>query len=110
MKKKAWIGSIALICVALFLVGFGSRAEMLTPKDAPAHKGKWVGRTTFGSFGSAQAGDDTVTEIEIYNDTLPLEGKITFLVLPRRVWADLPSSIQGGPTGQGAVVQFKKAG
>jgi hypothetical protein len=117
MKKRVWYGSLVLFLVAVVSVSWlcftprvdcASRPEILTPKDASALKGKWVGRTQFGSFGSAQAATDTVTELEITNDTLPMEGKITFLVLPRDVWRDLPASIQGGPTGQGAVVQFKK--
>jgi hypothetical protein len=117
MKKRVCYGGIVLIFVAVLSASWlcipsrvdcASRPEVMTPKDAPALKGKWVGRTQFGSFGSAEAGGDTVTELEITNDTLPLEGKITFLVLPRDVWKDLPSGIQGGPTGQGAVVLFKK--
>jgi hypothetical protein len=80
----------------------------LTLKDLPSLKGKWVGRTIFGSFESSAGGQETPTELEIYNDTLPIEGTITFLTLPRYIWDDLPPGIKGGPTGQGAVIPFKK--
>jgi hypothetical protein len=85
-----------------------SRPEVMTQKDASTLKGTWTGRTQFGSSGSSTAASDTVTELEITNDTFPLEGKITFLTLPRNIWMDLPADIKGGPTGQGAVVPFKK--
>jgi hypothetical protein len=117
MKKRVCYGSIVLFLVSVLSISWlclasrvdcASRPEVMTQKDGPALKGKWVGRTLFGSFGSSEAAGDTVTELEIYNDTFPLEGKITFLTLPRNIWMDLPSDIKGGPTGQGAVVPFKK--
>jgi hypothetical protein len=117
MKKRVCYGSIVLFVVAVLSVSWmcfaprvdaASRPELMTPKDVSALKGKWVGRTHFENLQGGEVGGAEVTELEIYNDTLPLEGKITFLVLPRRVWTDLPMSVQGGPTGQGAVVPFKK--
>jgi|GEM_PF-2899355 len=117
MKKKVCCGSIALFVVTILSVTWmcfapdadsASRPELLTPKDVSALKGKWVGRTHFENIESGETGGAEATELEIYNDTLPLEGKISFLVLPRRVWVELPMGIQGGPTGQGAVVPFKK--
>ena len=106
MKKDIYHRIVILLFISVMLVGCAG-AVILTPNDVPTLKGKWVGKTVFGSFGSAQAGGETLTEIEIYNDTLPIEGKITFLNLPRRVWDDLPPGIKGGQTGQGAVIPFK---
>lgn len=102
MKKETGQGKVILLIVAAMLVGCAGGPVIMTSKDLPSLKGKWVGRTVFGS------GEDTKTELEIYGETVPIEGKITFLTLPRRIWDDLPPGIKGGPTGQGAEVPFKK--
>jgi hypothetical protein len=106
MKKDICHRIVVLLFVSAMLAGCASPVIM-TSNDVPTLKGKWVGKTVFGSFGSAQVGGEILTEMEIYNDILPIEGKITFLTLPRRVWDDLPQGIKGGPTGQGAVIPFK---
>ena len=106
MKKDICCKIVILFFVSAMLVGCASPVIM-TSNDVPTLKGKWVGKTVFGSFGSAEAGGETLTEMEIYNNTIPIEGKITFLTLPRRVWDDLPPGIKSGQTGQGAVIPFK---
>ena len=102
MKRETCQGMVILLIVAAVLVGCAGGPVIMTSKDLPSLKGKWVGRTVFGS------GEDTKTELEIYGETVPIEGKITFLTLPRRIWDEIPPSIKGGPTGQGAAVPFKK--
>jgi len=102
MKKETGRGMIILLIAVAMLVGCAGGPVIMTSKDLPSLKGKWVGRTVFGS------GEDTQTELEIYGETVPIEGKITFMTLPRRIWDEIPPGIKGGPTGQGAAVQFKK--
>ena len=103
MKKRICQGMLMLLIVGAMLAGC---ASVPVPIDLPSLKGKWVGRTIFGNLESA-AGGETQTELEIYGETLPIEGRIAFLALPSRIWNDLSPGIQSGPTGQGAVVPFK---
>ncbi len=102
MKKETGRGMIILLIVTAMLVGCAGGPVMMTSKDLPSLKGKWVGRTVFGS------GEDTKTELEIYGETVPIEGKITFQTLPRGIWDQIPPGIKGGTAGQGAEVPFKK--
>lgn len=95
---------VILLMVAAMLAGCAGRPVIMTSKDLPSLKGKWVGRTVFGSVER----EDAKTELEIYGETVPIEGKITFLTLPMRIWGDLPPGIKSGPIGQGAEVPFKK--
>ena len=94
MKKETAQGMVMLLIVAVMLVGCAGGPVIMTSKDLPSLKGIWVGRTVFES---AVGMGDTQTEMEIYGETLPLEGKITFLTLPRRIWDDLPPGYQGWP-------------
>jgi len=102
MKKGTCQGMVILLIVGAMSLVFAAGPVIMTSKDLPSLKGKWVGRTAF------EGGESTKTELEIYGETVPMEGKITFLTLPKRIWDDVPPDIKGGPTGQGAVVPFKK--
>jgi hypothetical protein len=77
MKKIVFLGAFVLI----ILVGLASYAAMTKEPISEGNlsdlKGKWEGWRTL-------RGRDLRTELEIYNDTLPLKGKFLFHDLQRK--------------------------
>ena len=59
MKKGICQGMFILFVVGAMSVVFAAGPVIMTSKDLPSLKGKWVGRTAFGS------GEGTKTELEI---------------------------------------------
>jgi len=74
MKKTIFLGCMGLLFGLMALVSYAAMTkESLSPNNASDLKGKWEGWRT-GPVGGSK---NLRTELEIYNDTLPLKGKLT---------------------------------
>jgi len=87
MKK-----TICLLAVVLMIASVAFAAAKITAKDLPALKGTWTGSLDFGMVG-AQAGSTACT-LEILNDKVPVQGKLTLSNVPDFVASGL--GIQAG--------------
>jgi hypothetical protein len=84
MKKAIFLGCMGLLFVFMALASYaGMTKESLSPSNVSDLKGKWEGWRT-GPVGATGLG----TELEIYNDTVPLKGKITYHDVKRRGMRD----------------------
>ena len=80
MKKVIFSGCIILIFVSMVLMSYAAmKKEPISSSNFSDLKGKWEGWRTGGV--SAQ---NLRTELEIYNDTPPFKGKLTFHDVQRR--------------------------
>ena len=82
MKKM-----ISLLAIALMIASVAFAAAKITAKDLPALKGTWTGSLDFGMVG-AQAGSTACT-LEILNDKVPVQGKLTLSNVPDFVASQL---------------------
>ncbi len=84
MKKAIFLGFMGLLFTSIALVSYAAMTkEALTPSNVSDLKGKWEGWRT------GQGGTTGLrTELEIYNDTVPLKGKITYHDVRRRGMKD----------------------
>ncbi len=80
-----------LIAVVLMLASVAFAAK-ITTKDLAGLKGTWVGSLDFGMVGG-QGGSSPCT-LEILNDTVPVQGKLTLSNVPNFVASGL--GIQAG--------------
>ncbi len=71
---------ICLLAIALMIASVAFAAAKITVKDLPALKGTWTGMLDFGMVG-AQAGS-TACALEILNDKVPLQAKLTLSNVP----------------------------
>jgi hypothetical protein len=75
---------ICLTAVVLMVVSVAFAAEMkmkkIAAKDLPGLKGNWVGMLDFGMVGG-QAANSNCT-LEILNDKIPVQAKLTVLNVP----------------------------
>jgi len=84
MKGTIFLGCMGLLFALMVVVSYAAMTkESLSPNNVSDLKGKWEGWRT-GAVGAA----GLRTELEIYNDTLPLKGKITFHDVKRRGMKD----------------------
>ena len=72
---------ICLIVIALMVASVALAAEKITAKDLAGLKGTWVGSLDFG-MGDGR-GDATACTLEILNDTVPVQAKLTLWNVPR---------------------------
>jgi len=73
MKRMIFSGSIILVLVSMVLVSYAEMQKIAISKNNLADlKGKWVGSRNVGP------GRDINTELEISNDSLPVQCKFTF--------------------------------
>ena len=78
MKRIIFSGCIILLLVSIVFVGYAEMQKIAISKDNLADlKGKWVGSR------SGRTGTSLNTDLEISNDSLPVEGKITFYDVQR---------------------------
>lgn len=78
MKKIVFGGVFFQICILIALVSSASMTkEPISEGNLSDLRGKWAGWRTV-------SGGNYRTEMEIYNDTLPLKGKFIFYDLQRR--------------------------
>jgi hypothetical protein len=72
MKKIIFLWSVVLLIISMTLVGYAKMEKTAISKGNLADlKGKWLGTRTFGP------GRDLNTDLEILNDTLPVQTKFT---------------------------------
>ena len=106
MKKLICLVGIGVFFVSMVLAGCASLQMQKTPvtkSNLSTLKGKWEGWTTFSSFQS----NPVLTTMEINNDTVPVQGKITLNNLPDRVAALFPASAV--TAGNNAIIDFNNA-
>jgi hypothetical protein len=106
MKKLICLVGVGVLFVSMVLAGCASvqmQKTAVTKSDLSALKGKWEGWTTFASF---QA-NPVLTILEINNDTVPVQGKITLNNLPQGVAARFPADAK--TAGNNVIVDFKNA-
>ena len=73
MKKIIFLWGVILLIVSMALVGYAKMEKIAISKDNLAElKGEWIGSRTIGP------GTVKNTDLEILNDTLPLQVKLTF--------------------------------
>ncbi len=72
----------------------------LTLNNAPGLKGQWFGTAVY------RTGETAPALMEVYNDTVPIEGKISITSVPVRVQDRIPPGM-GGPSGT-AAIDFRK--
>ena len=83
---------VCLIAIVLMIASVAFAAAKITAKDLAGLKGTWTGTLDFGMVG-AQAGSTACT-LEILNDTVPVQGKLTLSSVPDFVASGL--GIQAG--------------
>lgn len=84
MKRTIFLGCMGLLFALMVVVSYAAMTKVpISTSDLPDLKGKWEGWRT-GAVGGA----GLRTELEIYNDTLPLKGKITYHDVKRRGMKD----------------------
>jgi len=73
MKKIIFLWGVILLIISMALVGYAKMEKIAISKDNLADlKGEWIGSRTIGP------GTVKNTDLEILNDTLPLQVKLTF--------------------------------
>jgi hypothetical protein len=87
MKIRIWLAGCGLLLVSALGVACGPvQKTIITKSDLPTLKGTWSGWTIF----SSAQNNPVLTTLEINNDTVPLQGKITLSNLPPGVASLLP--------------------
>jgi hypothetical protein len=76
MKKIIFLSAIALLCASMVF------AAGITKKDLAGLKGTWSGEV------SSVGGQGCVANLEIMNDTVPVEAKITVSNIPMQTQKD----------------------
>jgi hypothetical protein len=73
MKRMIFSGCIILVFASMVLVSYAAMTKQpITVKDLPDLKGKWTGSRVGGG------GTRLNTDLEISNDSLPVQGKFIF--------------------------------
>ncbi len=79
MKRLIFSGFIMLLLVSMAIVSYAAWQKIAISQSNLADlKGKWVGNRTIGT------GQKLNTDLEISNDTLPVQGKFIFYDVQRR--------------------------
>jgi hypothetical protein len=105
MKKTVCFKGVLLLLSLLILAGCATLSQKpertpLTLDSVPGLKGQWFGTAVY------LTGETVPTLMEIYNDTVPIEGKINMTSVPVRVQDRIPAGM-GGSSGT-AVIEFRK--
>ena len=101
MKKVFCLVSIGLFFVSMVMMSCApGQKTIITKSNLPTLKGNWEGWTTPDS---SQASSIRTT-LEIYNDTIPLQGKITLINLPEPVAFALAAEAK--TAGNNAIINF----
>jgi hypothetical protein len=77
MKKIICLTAVVLMVVS---VAFAAGKMQIAAKDLPGLKGTWVGMLDFGTVGDQVASSNCT--LEILNDTVPVQAKLTVLNVP----------------------------
>ena len=101
MKKVFGLMGISLFFVSMVMMSCApGQKTIITKSNLPTLMGRWEGWTTFDSF---QAMSITTT-LEIFNDTIPLQGRITLINLPEPVAFAFPADAK--TAGNNAIINF----
>jgi hypothetical protein len=101
VKKVICLVGIGLLFVSMVMMGCATRQKtIITKSNLSTLMGKWEGWTTFGSVPALTV----MTTLEIYGDTIPLQGKITFIHLPDSVAFAFPADAK--TAGDNAIINF----
>ncbi len=101
MGKVIRFVGISLLLVSIVWMGCSSvktKPTTITKSNVCLLKGKWEGLTTFGGVASNIR---VPTTLEIYNNTVPLKGKLTMHNLPPAVsnlFVPRPNTLSGNAT------------
>ncbi|MGZ3495251.1 MAG: hypothetical protein ACXU9L_12230 [Thermodesulfobacteriota bacterium] len=101
MEKVIRFVGISLLVVSIIWMGCSSakiKPSPITKYNIPLLKGKWEGLSTFGSVSSNLR---VPTTMEIYNETVPLKGKLTMHNVPPAVFnpsVPRPNTLSGDVT------------
>ena len=102
MKKAICLMGLRLLLVSMLLVSCAPvQKTMVTKSNLPSLKGTWQGWTTFSSVQS----NPILTTLEITNDTVPVQGRITLENLPRAVASIFPADAK--TAGNDVTIDFK---
>ena len=99
--------TISFVCIGLLFAWIAGVAcapvqkTIITESDLPALKGTWSGWTTFSSVQTSPV----LTTLEINNDTVPLQGKITLSNLPPGVASVFP--VESLSAGNRVAIDFR---
>jgi hypothetical protein len=77
MKKIICLTAVVLMVVS---VAFAAGKMQIAAKDLPGLKGTWVGMLDFGDVGGRAASSNCT--LEILNDKVPVQAKLTVLNVP----------------------------
>jgi len=86
MRKAIRFVGISLLLVSIIWMGCSTtkiKPSPITKYSTPLLKGKWEGLSTFGGVSSNIR---VPTTMEIYNETVPLKGKLTMHNVPPTVF------------------------
>jgi hypothetical protein len=87
MKKTICLVGIGILLVSMVLMGCAPVKTTITKSNLSALKGTWEGWTTFSSVQT----NPILTTLQITNDTVPVQGRITLNNLPRGVAVLFPA-------------------
>jgi hypothetical protein len=96
MKKTIFLSAIVLLCASMVF------AAGITKKDLAGLKGTWSGTV------SQVGGQGCLATLEIMNDAIPMEGKITVTNIPMQTQKDY--NVQATFTGQSKNGKLTSAG
>ena len=101
MKKTICLVGIGLLFVSMVMMSCApGQKTVVTKSNLPTLMGKWEGWTTFGTARALSV----MTTLEFYNDTIPLQGKITLVNLPDPVAFAFPADAK--TAGNNAIINF----
>jgi hypothetical protein len=102
MKKTICLAGVGLFLVSMVLVSCAPvQKTMVTKSNLSSLKGTWQGWTTFSSVQSTPI----LTTLEITNDTVPVQGRITLENLPRTVASIFPADAK--TAGNDVIIDFE---
>lgn len=102
MKKVICFVGTSLLLISIISMACVStkiKPEAITNYNMCLLKGKWEGSSTFGSVANSI---QVPTTMEIYNETVPLKGKLTMHNVPRTLLTQL-NQLPAKPTPSGDV-------
>jgi hypothetical protein len=102
VKKVTRVSAVGLVLFSMALMSCAPAQKIVITQDnLPVLKGTWSGWTTF----SSALTNPVLTTLEISNDTIPLQGKITFSNVPPGVVSYIP--VESLSAGNQVVIDFK---
>jgi hypothetical protein len=102
MKNRIWLAGCGLLLVSTLGVACAPvQKTIITKADLPTLKGTWSGWTIF----SSAQNNPVLTTLDINNDTVPLQGRITLSNLPPGVASLFP--VESLSAGNQVAINFR---